>query len=123
MLRKDLEKFSSENPPKDPIGRTKEVQERYDKFRSDSKNIENFKKLVKKEIEKKSYYFHENDFSYNVEEGILHKILWCNDDYNVEKKLEELGPDLITYWENLDANNSIKDTRHIHVLVEAKKKN
>lgn len=100
MLRKDLEKFSSENPPKDPIGRTKEVQERYDKFRSDSKNIENFKKLVKKEIEKKSYYFHENDFSYNVEEGILHKILWCNDDYNVEKKLEELGPDLITYWEN-----------------------
>lgn len=120
MLRKDLEKFSTENPPKDPIGRTKKVQERYDKFRSDPENIENFKKLVKREIEKEGYYFHENDFSYNVEEGILHKILWCNDNYNVEKKLDELGSVLITHWENLEENNSIKDVRHIHVLVEEK---
>ena len=120
MLKKDLKKFSTENPPKIPIGRTKEVQERYDKFRSNPKNIKDFKKLVKKEIENQGYYFHENDFSYNIEEGIIHKILWCNDNYNVEKKLGELGSDLITYWENLDENNSIKDTRHVHVLVEEK---
>ena len=123
MLRKDLEKFSIENPPKDPIGRTKEVQERYDKFRFDPKNIENFKNLVKKEVEKKGYYFHENDFSYNIEEGIIHKVLWYNDRYNVGKKLEELESELITYWENSHENNSIKDARHIHVLVEVKKKN
>ena len=117
MLRRDLEKFSMENPPKITIGRTKEVQDRYDKFRSDPKNIENFKKLVKKEIEKHGYYFHENNFSYNVEKGIINKILWYEDGYNVEKKLEELGSELITYWENLNENNSIKDMRHVHVFV------
>lgn len=109
------------NPPLQGLYRTDETQAAYDaamaKFLRDgvaiSEHIEQTM-FPKGQI----WALVPNDYPYNCEKGIRHCLLWFRQDICPDTILSGLGHSTYTYFENIPANRSIKDLRHMHVFIK-----
>lgn len=110
------------------IKRKKEIEEKYlihkNKLKDKNINIEDYldNLLFKNDFK---YIITENDFPYNLKNGIEHKLLWINPNYNnlfndklINKIISMLmiGKTYI-YFENIDNNKSIKSIKHYHIFI------
>ena len=113
-----LRKFNLENPPQVGLTRKIEVQRKYDKFLENPKNSKRFVEKVKEDIVGKRFLLLENDFPYNVEEGIEHRVCWFTD-CNPKEIISELKDkmEVVSCWRNTPANCSILAIKHLHVFV------
>ena len=113
--KNNLKIYNIDNPPKVQLGRKEEIQKKYDIYNSNIQNRLNFLEKIKNEIQKNNYYFHLNDFPYDVEDDIKHYLFWYND----EKYLNEFisKNKILTYWVNNKNNLSIKEIKHSHVFI------
>ena len=64
-----------------------------------------------------------NDFPYNVEDNIIHYVLWLNDIYpnNIIQDIinqEFKGYQSVIWWVNAENIRSIKNIYHAHVFVK-----
>lgn len=128
----DFIKQFHKNSPSIQIKRTNEVESKYIQHKSllikNKINIHDY--IVKNYFEDDcKYKFVNNEFPYNVESNIEHKLLWFNPNINyqindeyINNLLNELLFDKnYIYFENIDSNKSIKSIRHIHVFINLKK--
>mgnify|MGYP005627667301 FL=1 len=117
LSTKELCCFSAENPPGTVVLRETHIQENYDEFCKDKENGKRFIQRVKDNLENNDYYYVENDFPYYVESHIKHMVCWYKKGtvYSIINKLEKKN--IITYWENLTHNKSVKDINHIHIFI------
>lgn len=117
------------------FGRTKEVQDRYMRFKSSIPNVYNhlIKTLFKNNDE---IVFKENDFPYkfNCEKNsIKHYLLWINPKNKrklknnnikrfISKKMLELDLDILDYilFKNNTINKSVETIDHYHILFRVK---
>lgn len=124
----DFIKQFHNNPPSINIKRKKEIEEKYvlhkKKLKDKNINIEDYldNLLFKNNFK---YIITKNDFPYNLENNIEHKLLWINPNYiNLfnDKLINEIinmrmrGKTYV-YFENIDNNKSIKSIRHYHIFV------
>lgn len=112
------------------FSRTKEVEERYFRFRRNVTNVYQhlMDSLFKNDEE---IVFKENDFPYKFDCKILHYIIWINP--NNKEKIKKKG--LITYlsknlngldisfteyilFKNNPINKSVETIEHYHVLIK-----
>ena len=113
-----LQKFNLENPPKSGLTRKIEDQRKYDKFLENPENTRKFVEKVKKDIVGREYLLLENNFPYDVEEGIKHWVCWFID-CDPREIIRELNTkiDIISCWKNTPVNCSIPAIKHLHVFV------
>ena len=124
----DFIKQFHNNPPSINIKRKKEIEEKYvlhkKKLKDKNINIEDYldNLLFKNNFK---YIITKNDFPYNLENNIEHKLLWINPNYiNLfnDKLINEIinmrmrGKTYV-YFENIDNNKSIKSIRHYHIFI------
>lgn len=110
------------------IKRKKQMEEKYILHKKNLKdkniNIEDYlqNSLFKNNFK---YILTENDFPYNLKNGIEHKLLWINPNYN-NLFNDELITKIISmrmrgktyiYFENNDNNKSIKSIKHYHIFI------
>lgn len=112
-----LLQFSMLNPPKQALGRTKEVEEKYDKCIKNGSNIF-FLDTLKKMLKYNSPLLLENMFPYDTKDNIKHYCIWYSEPFDVERFLKDNNLKAITYFENDISLKSIKDISHIHVFVK-----
>ena len=112
------------------FGRTTEVQNRYDRFKSNISNI--FEYLIESLFpNNEEMTFRENDFPYNFDtnEKILHYLIWINPKkqdkidkqkithfLNVNKSKLEINIKDYIMFENNPINKSVKTIEHYHIL-------
>lgn len=114
-----LSQFSCVNPPTIVLKRSSTVQCQYEKY------LENIDVCLLSKIfgdENKDIVLRDNDFPYNCEYGIKHRLVWIHPKYNGKteeliKYIESIGDNII-YFENLDSNKSVKSIRHFHVFIK-----
>ena len=117
VLTKDsLTQYTYKNPPRIFLGRRAEIQARYDNSSKETK--EAFIKTVITKLLSNSYLIVENDFPYNVEQGIKHLLLFSNNTTIFNTIRFMYGDKLITFWVNMPNNCSIKLVPHAHIFVE-----
>ena len=110
--------FTAENPPTVMLGREKHIQEKYDIFCKERSKGKEFISRVKEILDDQEYYFIENDFPYYVEDDITHMICWYKNGTveSIVKKIKKNNK-IVTYWENLPQNKSIREISHIHIFI------
>lgn len=117
LSTKELCCFTRVNPPGTIVLRDSHIQENYDKFCRDKENGNRFIQRVKDNLETADYYYTENDFPYFVESHIKHMICWYKKG-TVDSIIHKLGKkNIVTYWENLSHNKSVKEINHIHIFI------
>ena len=125
----DFIKQFHKNSPSIQINRTKEIENKYIEHKSFlfKKNISIHDYIIKKYFSENSEFkLVNNEFPYDVEINVEHKLLWFNPNINYmidEKYINTLLNELLfdknyIYFENIDSNKSIKSIRHIHVFVK-----
>lgn len=116
------------NPPYQNILRKPEIEKEYllhkKKLKEKNVNIENYlvEKLFKNNIK---YVITCNEFPYNLEKNIDHKLLWINPKYNdlfddnfINNIIElRMKGKLYIYFENIDSKKSIKSIKHFHIFI------
>ena len=117
------------------FGRTKEVQDRYIKFKSNISNIYSY--LIKTLfINNQEIVFKDNDFPYKFDcekDSIKHYLLWINPKNKrkinarrinriISKKILDLEFDIVDYivFKNNTVNKSVETIDHYHVLFRIK---
>jgi len=125
----DFIKQFHNNSPLINIKRKKEIEEKYllhkKKLKEKNINIEDYLNnlLFKNDFK---YVITNNDFPYNIEEDVQHKILWINPKYN-DLFDDKLINKIITmrmkdknyiYFENIETNKSIKTIKHYHIFIK-----
>ena len=120
LSRTELCKYSIASPPTRMLGRSKEVQTKYDLFLEDCKNRVGFVEEMKCMLQKGVYHFVQNDFPYHTTSNIEHWVCWYGRDTDPKKIVGELkkSNDIITYWKNHSYNMSIQEINHIHVFIQ-----
>ena len=126
-----LNKFNLQSPPTYTLGRSDEIQEKYDKHRTWIKNSGiDVKKYIydKFNLSEKEIIFIENDFPYNCENGVKHYIIWISDKYNyntdqlekfIKTKLKVTETEIpYIFYKNIPKNNSIACVNHYHVFAK-----
>ena len=90
----------------------------WNKFLENPENSKRFVEKVKVDIVGKKYLLLENDYPYNVEEGIEHRVCWFTD-CDPKEIISELKEkmDVVSCWRNTPANCSILAIKHLHVFV------
>jgi len=112
-----LKQFSMSNPPKKPLGRTKEVEEKYDKCIENGSN-KIFLYNLKQRLKLGKPIILPNLFPYHTKNYIKHYCIWYSEPFDVEQFLKDHNLRAITYFENDINLKSIKDISHIHVFVK-----
>ena len=114
-----LQQFSLEKPPAVMLGRSPEVQSKYDKFMKEKTNRGGFIEKMKENLKGKKFHFVINDFPYHTVKGIEHWVCWYSSEEDPSKIIDELKEkyDVITCWKNLSHNMSIQEINHIHVFI------
>lgn len=123
-----LIRFNIHSPPTYTLGRSKQVQEKYDRHREWMKSEKvDVKSYIngKFDLETNQIVFTENEFPYNCEEGIRHYIIWISDKYkyntaslNEYIKTKIKSNTSYVFYKNIPANNSITSVDHYHVFVK-----
>lgn len=112
------------------FSRTKDVEERYSRFRSNVTNV--FQHLMESLFQNdEEIVFKENDFPYKFDCKILHYIIWINPNNKKKitknginkylcKKLLELDTSFTDYilFKNNPINKSVETIDHYHVLIK-----
>ena len=112
-----LLQFSILNPPKHVLGRTKQVEERYNgSIKNGSHKF--FLDYLKQRLKTESPMLLENMFPYNTKDNIKHYCIWYAEPFDIEQFLKDYNLTTITYFENDIRLKSIKDISHIHVFVK-----
>lgn len=113
------------------FSRTKEVATKYEKFRKNISDINDYlnSKLFSNE---KLLVFKKNDFPYKFNDKILHYLIWINPIIKkinkkkltsfLSKKLLELDESVLDYilFKNNIVNKSVESIEHYHVLLKVK---
>ena len=110
-----LNKFNLQSPPTYTLGRSDEIQEKYDKHRTWIKNSGiDVKKYIydKFNLSEKEIIFIENDFPYNCEKGIK-----LEEFIKTKLKVTETEIPYI-FYKNIPKNNSIACVNHYHVFAK-----
>eukprot|EP00039_Didymoeca_costata_P031594 m.1081 g.1081 ORF g.1081 m.1081 type:complete len:131 (-) comp889_c0_seq1:202-594(-) len=118
ITTKELRCYTAKNPPQVVLGREQHVQEKYNEFSRTPTNGKEFINNVQKILEQQEYHFIQNDFPYFVEPNVQHMVCWYknSDCETIMKKITQTY-EVVTFWENLAHNKSIKEISHIHVFV------
>lgn len=117
-----LSQFGPKNPPHIVLERSSKVQKDYDNYRSSSKNsTQSFLERIFPEEENKEIIIRQNDFPYNCEKSIQHKVVWIHPNSNITTEeiidyIFKISKNII-YFENIEENKSIKAIRHFHVFI------
>lgn len=125
-----LQRFNINSPPTYTLGRSKEVQEIYDKHRKWMKTSKlDIKSYITKKfnLEENGIVFVENEFPYNCEDSIKHFVIWISDTFTynlkfldqfIQKKIKTKYTDSkYIFYKNIPQNNSIGCVNHYHVFV------
>jgi hypothetical protein len=129
-----ITKFNISSPPTYSLGRSSEIQDKYDIHREwiKSSNIDIKKYIYDKfNLIKNGIIFIENEFPYNCEEGIKHYVIWISEryPYSIEKldnfiknslNVKDTGTEYV-FYKNIPKNNSISSVNHYHVFAKFKK--
>lgn len=118
LTREELCFYDCKNPPKHGLGRKKHIEKKYEEKFKDTRNKDKFIDSINNILKQKKYHFVENDFPYDIEEGIKHMVCWYKNE-NIENIIQILKGKytIITYWENLSQNKSIMHINHIHIFI------
>ena len=119
---KFLSQFGPKNPPTILLERSKKVQYDYDNYRASPKNCT--QSLLDRIFtsEDPPIVLRDNEYPYNCDEYIKHKVLWINPNSKITTNdiidyIENLDKNII-YFENIDSNKSIKAIRHFHIFIK-----
>lgn len=109
-----------ENPPMTMLGRSPEIQEKYDNFMSKCENRCGFIDDMKCRLQQKEFHFTQNDFPYHTTSNIEHWVCWYGKESDPKKIVGQLSikNNIITYWKNHSQNMSIQEINHIHVFIQ-----
>lgn len=120
LSRHELTQYSMDNPPMTMLGRSPEIQEKYDNFMRKGKNRTGFIASMKCRLQQEEFYFVQNDFPYHTTSNIEHWVCWYGKDTDPQKIVAQIREknDIITYWKNHSRNMSIQEVNHIHVFIQ-----
>ena len=100
--------------------RRKEVVESYDKFKSELNiSIDEYIKCILNKIEG-NIVIRKNDYPYDLEENILHYVVWMKGDESKEDVVNYLDNlTLLDYvlFENVGELKSVPEIRHYHLFL------
>lgn len=122
-----LSEFNENNPPKQSLGRSKYIEDKYSIFRNEIVNeygsVSNYlnKTLF---TNNEQFVLKQNDFPYNTSNNIKHYILWINPKYNLyiddiilKEKLELFFKNKYVFFRNNSDNKSIPSIEHYHIFL------
>tara|TARA_Y100000389_G_scaffold89377_1_gene85856 strand:- start:212 stop:604 length:393 start_codon:yes stop_codon:yes gene_type:complete len=125
---KELSKYNFNNPPTIHIGRDSDIESTYSLFIKNlkSKNIKVSDYLYNEYFKgtNKKYIIKPNNFPYKFSENISHLLLWINPKATLTNNeviaiiKNNFQNKNIVYFENIAKNKSVKEIRHIHILVK-----
>ena len=125
---KELSKYNFHNPPITAIGRDSDVESKYSQFKKNlkSKNIKVSDYLYNEYFKdtNKRYLIKPNNFPYSLSQNISHLLLWINPKATLTNNeiiaiiKNNFQNREIVYFENITENKSIKEIRHIHILIK-----
>ena len=115
-----LSKYSMECPPRIMLGRSMQVQSKYDTFMREDDNKCAFIEKIRIILNEKSFHFVKNDFPYHTVDGIEHWLCWYDNKTDINNIISLLKKknNIITCWKNYSFNMSIQEINHIHVFIQ-----
>ena len=120
LSRSDLQQYTMKNPPQHMLGRSLEVERKYEEFAAQTQCRGKFIDSIKCTLRDKPYHFVQNDFPYQTTTAIEHWVCWYGKDITpaeIIRRLREKNK-IVTFWKNDPHNMSIKEVSHIHVFIE-----
>ena len=120
LSRHQLAQYTMDNPPMTMLGRSTEIQEKYDNFMSKGDNRSGFIDNMKCRLQKEEFHFVQNDFPYHTTSNIEHWVCWYGKETDPKKIVKDLSikNNIITFWKNRSQNMSIQEVNHIHVFIQ-----
>ena len=122
-----LRQFNENNPPTISLGRKKEVEDKYSKFRENvKKKYGSTANYLEQTLFSKNepFILKLNDFPYNTQSNIYHYLLWINPKYNshfnnknIKEKLDIFFGKNYIFFKNNTNNMSIKSIIHYHIFI------
>ena len=129
-----LKQFHFSNPPTSPFNRTEEVERSYMLHGAEIKKEGGVEPYLKKKYlsSEVKYNMTHNNFPYDMEEGIIHYVIWFklesfsdfNNPIEVSKIIQKFKEDNsleiqdTVFFQNIERLRSVPGIPHIHVFVK-----